>query len=372
MITKAFVEHYKSLEKFDAPLRRLTVLVGRNGSGKSNFIDAIRLARDAVVLGLDRAISERHGIDSIRQWSPSKPYLVTIRLHVKTVHGNGYLGFALASKRGNHSVRREEGGWLDRSYSRDADGSVMVRTHGQHEVQAVAEQAEELFLRQFDAREFRALARAVSSFEAYSIYPNILRTPQKSSSDSQLSSTADNLTSIFKMLTRSKRQSHVLARSEIIESMRAVMPALENIRVQSLGGLMVPVFRVKEGDGRAHDFNVSQVSDGTLRVLGLLTAMYQPFRPAVLAMEEPEQTVNPGIIAVLADAMKEVSMRSQILITTHSPDLVDKFDDPESVLAVDMVDGLTRMGSVTEDQRQAVKDRLFTLGELMSIEGLHQ
>ncbi|MEM1204466.1 MAG: AAA family ATPase, partial [Acidobacteriota bacterium] len=139
-----------------------------------------------------------------------------------------------------------------------------------------------------------------------------------------------------------------------------------------LGGLMVPTFRVTESDGKKHDFNVSQISDGTLRVLGLLTALYQPTRPATLAMEEPEQTVNPGVLAVLAEAIEEVSNHSQILVTTHSPELVDKFEDPKVVQAVDMVDGKTQIGPVHPDQISAVKDRLFSLGELMSVEGLHR
>ncbi len=134
---------------------------------------------------------------------------------------------------------------------------------------------------------------------------------------------------------------------------------------------MVPAFRVRESSGKTHDFNVSQISDGTLRILGLLVALYQPAVPYTLAMEEPEQTINPGELSILAEAIVEVSSKTQMLVTTHSPDFLDKFSAPSVVYSVNMIDGITRAGPINESQLQAVRDHLFSLGELMAIEGLH-
>ena len=55
----------------------------------------------------------------------------------------------------------------------------------------------------------------------------------------------------------------------------------------------------------------------------------------------------------------------------RSPDFLDKFSDLSIVYSVSMVDGITRVGAINESQLQAVRDHLFSLGELMSIEGLH-
>ncbi len=335
MITHLKIQHYKSIENLDLELSNLAVFVGPNGTGKSNLLDAARLIRDAAVSGLDHAISERHGIDSIRQWSPSRPYHVTLEVGLKNRFGHGGLSFTLASDRGNHQVRREKGSWSWNrpefgriSYQRDPKGRVQLdglklRQPGGDGLTSefLAEEPDELFLRQFEARELHGLVSALASFEAYSIFPNVLRTPQKASNDRRLAAGGENLTSIFKALTRSRRRESLRARAEMLDALRQVLPMLDSIRIQSLGGLMVPVFRVREPDGRIHDFNVSQISDGTLRVLGLLTALYQPFRPDVLAMEEPEQTIHPGVLAVLADAVKEVSGTGQVLLTTHSPEL---------------------------------------------------
>lgn len=379
MITRLAVEHYKSIEKADLRLKELSILVGPNGSGKSNVIDAARFIRDSIVNGLDRSVAERHGIDSIRQWSPSRPYEIVVRVEISTGLGKGYLSFTLASKRGTHIVKREEGFWQSSTprkrppmkYARKAAGSVEIKIGKEPPRILMVEQQEELFLSQFGALHFRPLAHAIGNMEAYSIYPNVFRTPQKPSSDLRLYGGGENLASVYKQLAASKRQAHVRARSEILSSMKLVMPSLDSIRIQSIGGLMVPLFRVKEATGKVHDFNVSQVSDGTLRVLGLLTALYQPYVPNTIALEEPEQTINPGVLSLIAEAIVETSASTQLIVATHSPDFLDKFDDPTAVLSVNMIDGVTHIGAISPSQLQAVRDRLFSLGELMTIEGLH-
>jgi predicted ATPase len=111
------------------------------------------------------------------------------------------------------------------------------------------------------------------------------------------------------------------------------------------------------------------MSDGTLRVLGILVALYQELGPGVIALEEPELTVHPGILQMLAEMIKEVSQRRQILLTTHSPELLDYFD-PEDIVAVDYEDGATTARPLNKAQSKAVRERLFSLGELMTVEGL--
>jgi hypothetical protein len=156
----------------------------------------------------------------------------------------------------------------------------------------------------------------------------------------------------------------------VTEALKSIHPGLERISILSVGGYLVPQFHMLEPSGKRHVFNVSQMWDGTLRVLGLLVALYQEPRPAVIALEEPEQTVNPAILSVIADAIKEVSKRSQILVTTHSPHLLDQFDASE-VRSVELHDGRTVVGPVIALQIDAVRERLFSLGELLVSEGLH-
>ena len=79
--------------------------------------------------------------------------------------------------------------------------------------------------------------------------------------------------------------------------------------------------------------------------------------------------IHPGALAVLADVMVEAASRTQVLVTTHSPDLIDRLP-VESLRAVQMEDGCTKVGPVSATQAEAVREGLFTSGELHSMEGL--
>ena len=168
---------------------------------------------------------------------------------------------------------------------------------------------------------------------------------------------------------RRKKRSEAI--SEIIESLNRVLPNLRNITVQSVAGLLTPQFLMQDSDNvKPHFFHVNQMSDGTLRILGLLVALYQDPRPEVIALEEPELTVHPGVLQILAESIREICETNQILVTTHSPSLIDRFD-PSEVIAVEWIDGATVARPLNKSQISAVKEQLLGLGELMTVEGLH-
>src|SRR5207249_1182728 len=124
---------------------------------------------------------------------------------------------------------------------------------------------------------------------------------------------------------------------------------------------------------RVHLFWPSQMSEGTLRSLGILTALLQATvndgpRPALVAIGEPEAQVHPAVLAVLRDAMLEASYSAQVLVTTHSADLLDSKDvETDSILAVTADEGATRIAPIDADGRDMIRRRLYTAGELLRI-----
>jgi predicted ATPase len=410
MFQTLLIRHFKSIEQTDIELGDINIFVGNNGSGKSNIIDAIRFLKDVATNGLDRAISDRHGVESVRQWSPTRPY--RIGLTVTAVRNDDRFEYTvgLDSAKGLFQVAREEakittitGVYFDEDEdARELEYVTVVRnkagaaTVSKYTLpltkseeppsgsslpwnQNAAREEETLKIDSNDEvmlniRSYHPhvgisiLRRLLSDFQAYSIYPNTLRNPQEPSSETFLSPEGRNLGSVVKRMRRTKRG--VEALNLVTEALKSIHPGLERISILSVGGYLVPQFHMIEPSGKRHIFNVSQMSDGTLRVLGLLVALYQEPRNAVIALEEPEQTVNPAILTVIADAIKEVSKRSQILVTTHSPHLLDQFD-PADVRSVELHDGKTVVGPVSSLQLQAVRDRLFSLGELLISEGVH-
>jgi predicted ATPase len=90
-------------------------------------------------------------------------------------------------------------------------------------------------------------------------------------------------------------------------------------------------------------FDASSLSDGTLRFIALATLFLQPiqYRPSVILVDEPELGLHPYAITMLASLIKQVSLQTQVIVSTQSPLLLDHFE-PEDVLVADRVDGGTQ------------------------------
>ena len=89
-------------------------------------------------------------------------------------------------------------------------------------------------------------------------------------------------------------------------------------------------------------------------------------RPPLVGLEEPEMALHPAAASVLLGALREASTVSQIIVASHSPDLLDDSNIPdESILAVESRDGVTVIGPVDEAGRSVLRDGLFTPGELL-------
>lgn len=379
-ITGIRIRHYKSLgDVYLKNLDPITILVGTNATGKSNIIDALRFLRDASSHSLDHALSSRGGFEIIRQYSPTRPYYISVRIEFLDDTSDqenalsGYYDMTLSSAgAGNYRVEREEGMWHEEedrahdkeplrftqhSFSRNVDGEVTLDNEEHDEIPV-----DQLYIsHRFEALGLRTV---ISSPRFSAIYPNTLRSPARPDTDRRLKENGENWASILKAMRQAARGRQAFA--SILEMMKFVMPSLLDVRVKGVGGYLVPQFIVKDSpNSKEHAFDPLQLSDGTLRIFGMLIALYQRPPSKLLALEEPEQTVNPAILAMLADAFKEVSQTTQLFVTTHSPNLIDYFQ-PEQIRVVTMREGETRVSPVRASQIESIKERLTTLEELMT------
>jgi predicted ATPase len=110
------------------------------------------------------------------------------------------------------------------------------------------------------------------------------------------------------------------------------------------------------------------MSDGTLRALGVLVALFAGGSAVAspVGIEEPEAALHPVAAGVLLDALRDASERRQVMVTTHSPELLDSTGIGVSeILSVQAIRGDTIIGRVDAAGRRALKDALFTPGELL-------
>ncbi len=384
ILTQLCVRNYRSIEEMTLDFGPLTVLVGPNGAGKSNIIDVLRFVRDALRLGLENAILNRHGMSALRRWSPKgRPYDVHIELRFR-IHGEEVLyAFILGSiRRGEYRVKwekytgkREEkpfgyeikdGRWVQPPYDEQRPERASYMGRKGEKGETVGPEPQLTLSLPRASLPFVGIQRFIHDMGFYTIYPNLLREPQKPANPYPLDERAQNLGSVLKSMKRDKQTRPTF--DALLEALSPAVEGISDISVAQAGGYLVT--RLHHGQG-GPAFPLAQESDGTLRLLGLLTALYQFPPRSLLAIEEPELTVHPGALGVLRDVLLEVSGRSQLLVTTHSPDLL--YDLPaETLRVVEKVDNVTLVGEVAEEQRQAIAKKLFFPGELMRMEGLRR
>ncbi len=382
-LSRLRVKNYRSLADVDMTFGPLTVLVGSNGAGKSNLVDVLRFVRDATTRGLDDAIIDRGGMSAIRRWTAKgAPYDVHIQLEFSgsdplNQNWSGEYSFALGSeRRGEYRVKQER-------YSVTGNGPrpMTLEIRDGQWIQSPGDEGlslpGELFHISNTALQLLGIGRLLglrgdmilqlfSNMGFYTIYPDILREPQKPAHSHPLDEKGRNLASVLRDLQSPQT-------SDLLKALGKVVPRVHDYSVTPVGGYLVTRLRhkpVKE-DSRGPSFELAQESDGTLRMLGILTALYQDPPRSLLTIEEPELTIHPGALGVLSDVLQEGSLRSQVIVTTHSPDLIA--DLPADVLrVVEKKDGMTQVGPISDMQREAIAEMLFSPGELMRMEGLRR
>jgi predicted ATPase len=218
---------------------------------------------------------------------------------------------------------------------------------------------------------FEPVYRALSSVLLYNPVPDEIRGPKSAKWTGYLNRNAINLAeTIFKLKASAPDR---LAR--VTEYLRRINPSILNIDTGSADSNYYLRFELDCGNGYGEEFPTLNISDGTLRALAVLVALFQKsdrYPLTLIGLEEPEASLHPAASGVLFDSLVEASQFHQVVVTSHSPDLLDREDIPEdSVRAVAMCDGHTLIGGVDEAGRTALKERLYTAGELMRMGQLY-
>ncbi len=218
---------------------------------------------------------------------------------------------------------------------------------------------------------FRPIYDALSHMGFYSLSPDAIRELQPSDTGSLLKRDGSNLASVLRVLEREHPEQH----ARIVNFLAQIVPGIQSIAVKAAGKKEMIEFRQTVGGNRdPWRFLAENMSDGTLRALGILTALLQsangvgvPF----VGIEEPEVALHPGAAGVLRDSLRSAATTTQIVVTSHSPDLLDdKEIASASILAVVSRAGETKIGPIDEATRSVLRDRLYTVGELLRLNQL--
>ena len=375
-ITRVTALNFRSIAACDVPLGPLAVVVGRNGAGKSNFLDVLRFTADALHLSLDGALRERGGFAEVCRRAAVPVDHFGIRLDFWLTEARGWYAFTIGGRAdGSYVVRREE----CRVSAQGSEAEAFFQVEGGRCVATsltyppVTDSALLYLVRAASAPEFRPVYRALCDMGFYHIDPRRLGGFHAPTGERMLAGDGSNAAGVLASLK--SRSPATLER--LTEYLGAVVPEIAEVDSAVFGNRRALVFHCRvNGAARPVRYFADNMSDGTLHALGILLALFQSSGGAggvrVVGIEEPETALHPDAAGVLSDVLLDASQRVQVIVTTHSADLLDRESVPvDSILPVVAADGESKIGPLDEVGRSVLREGTFTAGELLRIDQLH-
>lgn len=380
-INRVRIDNYKSIAHCDVALGRFTVLLGLNAAGKSNFLDALRFVRDALVQGPAEAVAARGGWEEVlrRVPAPATSCMIGVEFQLPTIADGA-------------------GPWVGRyeitlapptmsGAGRDAGPGVRIRREfcEMHRPGAKgrAEAETERFLvrdrtgtgrrqrllelsRMGEEEPFAGLHETLMEMFFYSPDLSVLREARPNTPVfGTLGEDGGELGPALAALGEQERD-------RVSQYLGVIVPGVVEVAPTdpSADYIAARISFAPDGETEPHVFRAESMSEGTIRAIGLLTALFQPNARdgwiPLIAIEEPELALHPLAAGALYDALTEASEYVQVLATTQSAELFDRKEaDLSAIRVVAAEHGVTVIGEVDPVSRSIVADGLATTAELL-------
>jgi len=352
------VKNYRALQNMELKnITPLTVLLGPNGSGKSTVFDVFAFLSECFTEGLRRAWDRRGRFKELR--SRDSDGLILIEIKYRERPDSPLIAYHLEIEEQKNApvVAREFLRWkrghpaapfhfLDYRYG---DGKVIsgempepqderihkplsgpdmlaVNTLGQ-----LAENPRVIGLREY-----------ITGWHLSYLSADSARGKPEAGAEERLSKSGDNLANVIQYL----EEQHPERLEEIFATLRRRIPRLESVKADSLadGSLLLRIKDAPFSEPVLSRF----ASDGTLKLLAYLTLLYDPDPPSLIGIEEPENFLHPRLLPELAEECNMTADRTQLILTSHSPFLVNKLDARQVWVLSRAMDGYTRAYRVAD------------------------
>lgn len=381
MITKVRIQNYKALRDVTLNLTPIHVLIGPNDSGKTSILEAIAALSRSVDHTLpDAFVGAWKGKELFWQKSQDQP----ITLSTDVEHGENCYDYELSVSgaiQGRVLKIDLEAGGLTSDLASKIKSTPGHQTSRLNRVAFGGEKAEseekQIALALFNSLRGVHIYRWDARFLALPVAPDVNRRFRMEPTGFGLALCLDDILGydrdlFIKLENRFKRIFPDIKSIKLIPepAFRAPVDDPEQ----------VPMLNKSDGKGLYFEFAgtkepipARQVSDGVLLVLAYLAVLYQPEPPRVLLVEEPENGIHPqrikDVLSILRDIVKTDLVQTQVILTTHSPYVVDLFDPSEVTLCKKGPDGATQVQRLSESKTVAEQLDVFTLGEIWTAEG---
>ncbi|MGW3719103.1 AAA family ATPase [Streptomyces sp. NPDC005133] len=381
------VENFRSLHNVTVPLGPLTVLVGPNGAGKSNVLEVFDFLADIIRTDLQPALDTRGGFDEVAFWGGTKPP-TSMHIHLKaTWTTNSTLNApdeydltirrrSLSSNRDGRRLRytlsREESFAFKRRQGRGRRIKITGEEARIHDVRAgESKDGGSFSIRRLSSGlstlprlgpsdggdEVTRVADRLSSFRVFDVDVEAARQPTRlrGTDFAALSPHAENLAGFLIHLSGREE-----TWNDLVTDARTVLPHLENIEFEEVGGSTDQLTVVLRERGLRRLTPLAYASYGTVRLLGLLALLYDPNPPAFTCIEEIDHGLHPQALELVVQRLREAAERTQFIVATHSPALVNRLRPEEFVVCDRDEDGASIIPALTVGE---VKDIVEESGE---------
>lgn len=336
------VRGYKSIRELDLDLRSLNVLIGANGSGKSNFISLFRLLNEILEGRLQR-YSGSIGADNLLYYGSKVTDEIDIELSFKSTRPNmaNKYEIRLIPSTSDTLIFADEFIWFDRNRDDVTDAHIgigsgnaetnLFKVSGPY--QATAEY----------------VRNALRSWKIYHFHDTSssskMKKTQRIDDNEQLQGDGSNIAAFLYLL----QEKHPHNYKQIVRTIKRVAPFFDDFVLRP-NPLNEENILLQWKDVNSDNlFNASILSDGTLRFICLTTLLLQPELPSIILIDELELGLHPYAINILAGFLRSAATKTQVIVSTQSVPLVNQFQ-AEDILIVDRRDSQSTFNRVDETE----------------------
>jgi predicted ATPase len=327
------VQNYRALRSFELKkISPMTALLGPNGSGKSTVFDVFAFLAESFTVGLRRALDKRGRFRELQ--TRGQEGHITFELKYREQPSLPVITYYLAiGERGTSPFVAEEWlQWKRGSFGRPFRFLDFREGKGRVISGDLPDERDERVEEQLDAPEMLAvntlgqfakhprvgaLRRFITGWYLSYLSADNTRGQPEAGPQERLTSSGDNLPNVIQFL----KEQHPDRVAEILRVLSRRVPHLERVDAEPMqdGRLLL---QIKDAPFE-RPVLAKYASDGTLKMLAYLTVLYDPDPPPLIGIEEPENQLHPRLLPELAEEARMAAVRSQVLVTSHSPFFVD-------------------------------------------------
>ncbi|MEW6236102.1 MAG: AAA family ATPase [Candidatus Omnitrophota bacterium] len=332
MLTKMEIHGFKSIRKLDElQLRNLNILIGPNGAGKSNLIAFFRMLNwmTGSFGNLQTFIGKSGGADALLHDGSAKTQHIKASLSFETTAGINEYDFSLSHAAKDTLIFVDEKYRFSRhEYPSKREWSSLDSGHKEARIIERIDKTAEVILglmKNCVVHQFHNTSETARIRNRWNVEDNVF-----------LKEDGGNLAPFLYRLRENEQPCY----RRIVETIRLIIPFFDDfVLIPDYGSILLQ-WREINSD---LIFSPSLASDGTLRIMALISLLLQPYKlipnktiPTVIILDEPELGLHPAAINVIAGLLKSVSVNHQVIVATQSVTFVDQFD-PEDIIVVDRI-----------------------------------